>query len=77
MSDRQYWFKRKRFGIGWSPRTWEGWAATGAFVLLQSVAPTILKRLSGLESARFVGTARFGLAAGFVAFVAITGEPLW
>jgi hypothetical protein len=29
-----YWFKRKLYGWGWTPATWEGWLATGLFVLL-------------------------------------------
>ena len=38
MSDPRTWFQRKPVGIGWIPRTWEGWAivaaiiAVGAFV---------------------------------------------
>lgn len=27
-----YWFKRKLFGWGWTPVTWEGWAVTLAFI---------------------------------------------
>jgi hypothetical protein len=26
------WFKRKRYGWGWVPVTWEGWAVTAAYV---------------------------------------------
>jgi uncharacterized membrane protein len=33
MNDPRTWFGPKRFGIGWSPRTWEGWALIGAVVL--------------------------------------------
>ena len=29
----QYWFKPKRYGLGASPSSWEGWAATGIYVL--------------------------------------------
>ena len=28
------WFKRKRFGWGWTPATWEGWAVTVGYVLI-------------------------------------------
>lgn len=31
------WFRPKRFGYGWSPATWEGWAVTGLAVLLMVV----------------------------------------
>jgi len=29
-----YWFKRKLFGWGWTPVTWQGWAITLGYVLL-------------------------------------------
>ncbi len=38
MSDPRTWFEPKAAGIGWIPRTWEGWVivtaviAVGAFV---------------------------------------------
>jgi len=28
-----YWFKRKLYGWGWTPATWQGWAVTGVYVL--------------------------------------------
>lgn len=28
------WFNARRFGFGWRPVTWQGWAASGAFVAL-------------------------------------------
>ncbi|WP_439547004.1 hypothetical protein [Sandarakinorhabdus sp.] len=27
------WFRPKRFGYGWSPASWEGWAITGVAAL--------------------------------------------
>lgn len=32
MNDPRLWFGPKRFGWGYSPRTWEGWAIVGLFV---------------------------------------------
>ena len=29
-----YWFKRKLYGWGWTPATWQGWFAIGVYVLL-------------------------------------------
>ena len=26
------WFRRKRFGWGWTPATWEGWLSTAIFL---------------------------------------------
>lgn len=28
-----YWFKRKIYGYGWTPATWQGWALTAAYLL--------------------------------------------
>lgn len=28
---RKYWFKRRRYGWGWMPVTWQGWLAIGVF----------------------------------------------
>jgi hypothetical protein len=30
--DRRPWFGRKQFGVGWSPRTWQGYLLTSVFV---------------------------------------------
>ena len=34
---KKYWFKRKTYGYGWTPCTWEGWVflavATAAYIL--------------------------------------------
>lgn len=34
MNDPHGWFGPKHFGIGWGPRTWEGWALVAAALLL-------------------------------------------
>lgn len=36
------WFKRRRFGWGWSPATKEGWLSVGALLLAVAVAATLL-----------------------------------
>ncbi len=28
-----YWFKRKLYGWGWTPVTWQGWLVTGVYIL--------------------------------------------
>ncbi len=37
MENKNIWFKAKRFGWGWTPVTWQGWAITllYAFALIQ------------------------------------------
>ncbi|MEZ4103999.1 MAG: hypothetical protein R3B60_01800 [Candidatus Paceibacterota bacterium] len=45
-----YWFKRKVYGWGWTPATWQGWAVTGVFVILVILfALTIDENSSGKE----------------------------
>ena len=34
MIKKQYWFRRKRYGYGWTPDTWQGWLATAMFIVL-------------------------------------------
>lgn len=31
---QRYWFKRKSYGYGWAPATWEGWVSFIVFVAL-------------------------------------------
>jgi hypothetical protein len=31
--ERKLWFRRKRFGWGWTPVTIEGWAVVGAYLV--------------------------------------------
>jgi hypothetical protein len=76
MDEKRYWFRRRRFGLGWIPKTWEGWAATGAFVLAQIALPAILER-SGKGDPRTTRRLLFGVTAAYVAVAAATGEPLW
>jgi len=38
----RYWFKPKRYGYGATPVTWEGWAVTGAAILIVLIASLLL-----------------------------------
>ena len=29
----KYWFKRKRYGWGWYPSSWQGWSVLGIYLL--------------------------------------------
>ena len=35
--ERKPWFKPKRFGYGWTPASWQGWAITLAVTVLPLV----------------------------------------
>lgn len=39
----KYWFKRKKYGKGWTPATLEGWSVLLAFVALLSLYPILAK----------------------------------
>ncbi len=34
MVKKRYWFRRKIFGWGWFPNTWEGWLVTILFIFI-------------------------------------------
>lgn len=34
MTTKQLWFARKRYGWGWTPVTWQGWAIIAAYVAI-------------------------------------------
>lgn len=31
-TDKKYWFKRRRYGYGWIPVTWQGWLSLAVFI---------------------------------------------
>ncbi len=33
MENKKLWFKSKKFGYGWYPCSWEGWAVLGLFTI--------------------------------------------
>lgn len=70
-TDRMYWFKRRRYGYGWTPVTWQGWLTVllflaavvfGAVVLLNDTPKNTLSAgtfayliLLGIATALAVG----------------------
>ncbi len=43
---KKLWFKRKRYGWGWYPATWQGWLITFSYVLSVIVLGTTIKKNS-------------------------------
>lgn len=73
------WFKRKLFGWGWTPVTWQGWFITSAYVALIAVfAMTIDENSPGRE---VIFTFAFPVTLLTIAFIRIAckkGEsPKW
>ncbi len=73
MSENKYFFRKKKFGWGWTPATWEGWLITlgyvaAVFVLALTEAETdIVQFLVSL----------FVLTALLIVITIKFGEPIW
>lgn len=39
-----YWFKKKLYGWGWTPATWQGWLLTFIYVVLVILASTTVDK---------------------------------
>ena len=77
----QYWFKRKRFGWGWVPVTWQGWVVTLAFVVALIVAaaqlPTQPQKPTWEQIFRFVIIAVPSVTGFFAIAYAKAPHPRW
>ncbi len=71
MSTR-YWFRAKRYGWGWTPCTWQGWAILAAFVALLAANALAFPPRRALP-AYIAGVV--GLTVLLVAFCWLKGEP--
>jgi len=77
------WFKARSYGWGWTPVSWEGWAATAVSLLLigLGVAVFILRMRSGADiRVTLIGFLlwNFAVAGALMAVAAVTGEsPRW
>lgn len=73
---KKYWFRARRYGMGWVPATREGWLITLLYIIAAYVVA--IKNTSALESGE-VGGFISTLGALTLLFIAIayrTGEPL-
>lgn len=73
-----YWFKRRRYGWGWTPSTWQGWALLVAMVLLVLVPAFVLPRHDGTGATVGFLMWTLGVVAVFVAVATAKGpRPRW
>lgn len=72
----RYWFKQKRFGLGATPATWEGWALTGAYVALILLASAWFALAPESRAAGFF-TISFIITLAFVVLCWRTTEGGW
>lgn len=43
---KNYWSKRKRYGFGWTPTTWQGWTVLGVWLAFVFIATLYFSKLS-------------------------------
>jgi hypothetical protein len=69
-----YWFKRKRYGWGWTPVTWQGWGVVVVLIVAVVVAAFALGQdpSTGALVAYFVFVT---LAVGCVILLSVTKGP--
>lgn len=71
-----YWFKRKLYGWGWTPVTWQGWLVTFGFIATILLFATALDETATARDAAF--TFFLPILLLTVAFIRIAykkGEP--
>jgi hypothetical protein len=71
-----YWFKRRRYGIGWVPATPQGWISLAAFIGALLLPKALMDKESRAGTPGKIW--KWGLSAGFLAFVWTRGpKPRW
>ncbi len=82
MKKDDYWFKRRRYGWGWTPVTWQGWAIVvvclGGIIATAFMLPTDESRNSWTANDwKFLGVVAVLLAVLFIATYAHGPKPKW
>lgn len=78
---KEYWFKRKRFGWGWTPVTWQGWVVVAVPIAAILVASFLLPS-DPKDSSVWQVVGFFGLVLGSVGALLYLGRkhgpsPKW
>lgn len=76
----RYWFKRKAYGWGWVPATWEGWVTMLVFLVLLTLNALRFDSLIPPSNAQVLLflIQTFVLVAILIAVCYVTGEsPKW
>jgi hypothetical protein len=61
-TETHYWFGRKRFGIGFGPRSWQGWLTVLVYAVLMMTLPSFIGPSLGNNGA---GIVCIGLTVAF------------
>jgi len=79
MKTTKLWFRRKWYGWGWYPATWQGWTVTGIYLALVIGCALTVNGASSMNEVAF--TFLLPVALLTIAFIRIayaTGEkPTW
>jgi len=79
--NRGYWFKRRRYGYGWTPVTWQGWSTVAAFLLIVMIASTALNdtpaKSYSLESLAYLTLIVFATVSLVVISLKKGPSPKW
>ncbi len=77
--EKRYWFKAKKYGYGWYPATWEGWAVMAVwFAAFVRLVTAFIYEIEATQNAdAFLWyLPLMALITGALLFVAwLTGEP--
>jgi len=77
--EKKLWFKRKRYGYGWSPSSWEGWAVTLSYILISLALALSLSETASDTEAIFMLLLPLAVLTGLL--VRITSDhgekPRW
>ena len=60
---RKLWFKRRRYGLGWTPVTWQGWTVVGGFVAVLLLGAFPAERAGGAAEASYLVVVVVAIAA--------------
>lgn len=72
----RYWFKRKAYGWGWVPATWQGWTLLGAYVALDILFALTIDERSSPREVVFTFALPVALLTGTLLRICYaTGEP--
>ena len=66
----QQWFGPKRIGYGAGPRSWQGWTATGVYIVLMLAVPRLVVHFYAVDGKHLTPDGRH-LMLGLIAFLTI------
>ncbi len=72
MKNNDYWFKRRRYGYGWFPVSWQGWTVFGVYLLLVIAGALMIMDVSPEDEAREVAFYLLFVAVLTVCLITIT-----